>query len=243
VAAPYHANLSLAFIAFYVFPDWTTYFESRNLSYRDTQRCKRLSLTGLDDRGLLGELDGTRAGANALKSLDNLHGLVISDLAKDDVAAIEPGGDDGGDEELRAVGVGTSVGHGEETGASVLQGEVLIGELLAVDGLATSAVATGEVTTLEHELGDDAVERGSLVAEALLAGAESAEVLGSLRDLVVVEVEVDATSLGARLVLPLQIEENLVTHGCVCCGKESSCTECSLLESELLRKRRRSRDS
>lgn len=48
-------------------------------------------------------------------------------------------------------------------------------------------VATGEVTTLEHELGDDAVEGAALVVEglaraagALLAGAERAEVLGSL---------------------------------------------------------------
>jgi hypothetical protein len=49
-------------------------------------------------------------------------------------------------------------------------------------------VAAGEVTTLEHELGDDAVEVGALVVEglaraagALLAGAESAEVLSGLR--------------------------------------------------------------
>jgi hypothetical protein len=86
----------------------------------------------------------------------------------------------------------------------VLQVEVLILELLAVDGLTTGAllsisfctavlvvaltyVATGEVTTLEHELGDDAVEGRALVVEglaraagALLTSAESAEVLGSL---------------------------------------------------------------
>ena len=41
-------------------------------------------------------------------------------------------------------------------------------------------VATGEVTTLEHELGDDAVELGGLVAKALLAGRKSAEVLDGL---------------------------------------------------------------
>jgi hypothetical protein len=39
------------------------------------------------------------------------------------------------------------------------------------------------------------VERRALVAEALLAGAESAEVLGGLGDNVVKEVEVDATGL------------------------------------------------
>lgn len=56
-------------------------------------------------------------------------------------------------------------------------------------------VATGEVTALEHEVGDDAVESGSLVAEALLAGAESAEVLSGLGDVLIEEVEVDALSL------------------------------------------------
>ena len=47
----------------------------------------------------------------------------------------------------------------------VLEGEVLVGELLAVDGLAAGAVAAGEVATLAHELGDDAVEGGSLEVE------------------------------------------------------------------------------
>jgi hypothetical protein len=56
-------------------------------------------------------------------------------------------------------------------------------------------VATSEVTTLKHELRDDAVEGRASVSEALLAGAKSAEVLGSLRDNVVVEEEVDATGL------------------------------------------------
>jgi hypothetical protein len=44
-------------------------------------------------------------------------------------------------------------------------------------------------------LRDDAVELAALVAEALLAGAESTEVLSGLRDYIVVEVEVDATLL------------------------------------------------
>lgn len=56
-------------------------------------------------------------------------------------------------------------------------------------------VATGEVTTLEHELRDDAVEGRAGVTEALLASAESAEVLSGLGDNVVVEVEVDAAGL------------------------------------------------
>lgn len=36
--------------------------------------------------------------------------------------------------------VGAGVGHGQQTGAVVLQLEVLIGELLAVDGLATGTL-------------------------------------------------------------------------------------------------------
>ena len=59
----------------------------------------------------------------------------------------------------------------------MLELEVLVGELGAVDGLAAGAVVVGEVAALAHEVGDDAVEGGALEAEALLAGAERAEVL------------------------------------------------------------------
>lgn len=68
--------------------------------------------------------------------------------------------------------------------------------LLAVDGLATSAVATGEVTTLEHKVGDDTVELGVGVTEALLASAESAEVLGGVGDNVGAQLHGDAAEGG-----------------------------------------------
>jgi hypothetical protein len=54
----------------------------------------------------------------------------------------------------------------------------------------------GEVTTLEHELGNDTVENGALVALALGELAELTEVLGGLGDVLLVEVEVDTTGLG-----------------------------------------------
>jgi hypothetical protein len=105
-----------------------------------------------------------------------------------------------------------SVGHGQQTRLGVAQLEVLIGELVAVDGLAAGSlgqsafrsvsgdirdahVAAGEVTALEHELRDDAVELGALVAEARGAGAQFPEVTGSPRVIVVVEVESDPTRL------------------------------------------------
>lgn len=85
---------------------------------------------------------------------DNVHAL--EDLAENDVTAIEPPdeclsapglgnrrsgnmlrdnlrGNDSGDEELRAVGVLSGVGHGQHAGLGVLELEVLVGELLTVD--------------------------------------------------------------------------------------------------------------
>ncbi len=65
-------------------------------------------------------------------------------------------------------------------------------ELLAVDGLATGTVAAGEVATLEHEVGDDTVEGGALVAETVLARGELTEVASGLGDNIVEEPEDDA---------------------------------------------------
>lgn len=52
---------------------------------------------------------------------------------EDDVLSVEPRGHNSRDEELRAVGTGSGVGHGEETGLVVLALKVLVRELLAVD--------------------------------------------------------------------------------------------------------------
>jgi hypothetical protein len=76
-----------------------------SVSPRASSRVNRLKLTAVNDGGLLGVVDGTGAGANSLKGLDDGHGLVIGNLAEDDVATIQPRGLDGGDEELRAVAV------------------------------------------------------------------------------------------------------------------------------------------
>jgi hypothetical protein len=66
-------------------------------------KCLFAVRTSIDDGRLEVQLDLAVAGASGLERLDDLHALVISDLAKNDVLAIEPGGDDGGDEELGAV--------------------------------------------------------------------------------------------------------------------------------------------
>ena len=66
--------------------------------------------------------------------------------------SIKPLGLGSAEEELASIGVGASIGHGENSRSSVLQGEVLILELVAVDGLATSSVVVGEVTTLNKKI-------------------------------------------------------------------------------------------
>lgn len=53
-------------------------------------------------------------------------------------------------------------------------------------------VTPGEITTLSHESTNHTVELAAGIAESLLAGAESAEVLSSLRDDGIVELEDDA---------------------------------------------------
>jgi hypothetical protein len=116
--------------------------------------------------------------------LDLLNDIVaLEHFTKDNVLAVEPARNDGGDEELRAIGVAAGVGHAEEALLGVLELEVLVIEAVAVDRLAAGAIALGEVTTLNHEVLDNAVEAGALVAEALLAGGKHTEVLSSLRGL------------------------------------------------------------
>lgn len=49
------------------------------------------------------------SSSEALKDLDNIHS--VNDFSEDDVLSVEPASHNRGDEELRAVGVGSSVGH------------------------------------------------------------------------------------------------------------------------------------
>jgi len=93
------------------------------------------------------------------------------------VLVVQPVGLIGADEKLGAVGAGAGVGHGQDAGPGMLQHKVLVLELVPVDALAAGSVARREVSALAHELGDDAMEVRTVVPEALLAGAERAEVL------------------------------------------------------------------
>merc|ERR1711862_33455 len=140
-------------------------------------------------------------GAHRLDLLHHIHAL--GDRAEDDVLAIQPRSLRRAEEELGSVGVGASIGHRQDARASVLELERLIGELGAVDALAAGAVASGKVAGLAHEARDDSVEAAALevkglagLANALLAGAQSTEVLRGPRGNVLPELHHDSACLG-----------------------------------------------
>jgi len=160
-----------------------------------------------------------------------LHKIEAFDnFTKDNVFAVEPAGNDGGDEELRSIGSRTSVSHGQESRLGVLQLEVLIFEFVSVNRDSTGSVMAGKVTTLDHEIFDDTVEARAFVAHldstlvSLLASAKGAEVFSGLGDDIVVELENDSAS---RLASDFNIEEDSWTcshllFGCFLLGEKGN---------------------
>jgi len=160
-------------------------------------------------------------GLPALASLtfDRFHDIhSVNDFAEHHVLSIQPFGLDGAQEELRPVGVGSSVRHGQDTGTHVLFLEVLIRELLPVDRFTSGSVTPSEISSLTHEVGDDSMEFGSFemqrntrFAFSLFAGAETTEVLRSFGHDVIVQLHDNASG---RLSAESDIEKHLwATHG------------------------------
>lgn len=83
----------------------------------------------LNSDGLVGLIGGIGLG---LLNLAN-DTLARNHLSEDDVLVVKVGGFDGGDEELRAIGAGAGVGHGEEEGLVVLLLKVLVIKAAAID--------------------------------------------------------------------------------------------------------------
>jgi len=158
---------------------------------------------------------GSTARTETLNQLSDV--LAFKDLTKHNVLAVQPRSLDRGDEELGTIGVGAGIRHGQNVRAGVLELEVFVGELGAVDRLSSATVSISEVSSLKHEVGDDAVESGSLVvqrlallADTLLAGAQGAEVFNGLGHDVSVEAHDDAAEL---LAISFDVKEDLVRHG------------------------------
>lgn len=92
-----------------------------------------------------------------------------------------------------AVGVGTSVSHGEDANV-VLNLEVFIVEFAAPNALATGAIEVGEVTTLDHEVGNNTVEDRAFITIARGARTEAFKVFDCLGYSFAVQAHDNATS-------------------------------------------------
>ena len=90
------------------------------------------------------------------------HVLAFGHKAEDRVFSVKVRGRHVGDEKLAAIGAGACIGHGENTGAVVLESALhFIFE--AVSG--TAAACSGGIAALDHELLDHAV-KSNVVVEA-----------------------------------------------------------------------------
>ena len=81
--------------------------------------------------------------------LDHIEALLVVHSAKHHVLVVKPIGLDGGDEELRPVGVGARVSHTEQPRAPVLHKEVLILKLTAVNARAACPVKILKISALK----------------------------------------------------------------------------------------------
>ena len=117
--------------------------------------------------------------------------LAFEDLAEYAVLAVEPVGDDVGDKELAAVGVGPGVGHGQHARLVVLlgQGAGFIVKFVARVARARALRAAG----LNHEVGDHAV-KGQAIVEAVLG--ELDEVARGLGAVLGEQFNLDVTFVG-----------------------------------------------
>src|SRR5712691_12220157 len=88
------------------------------------------------------------------------HVGALDDLAEDGVLAVQPGRRHDRDEELRAVGAGSGVRHGQQV--RPVERKVwmdFVGELVA----GSAAAGSERVAALDHEVGDDPGEHGPVV--------------------------------------------------------------------------------
>jgi len=92
------------------------------------------------------------------------------------MSPVQPGSYNGGDEELRSVGIFTSVSHGKEARLGVFELEIFICEFVSVDGFSTSSVSLGEIPALDHEIRNYTVETGTFIAESVCRSGQFAEI-------------------------------------------------------------------
>ncbi len=155
-------------------------------------------LAGLEGEGV-GAVADNRDAHHLVALLDHVDDMLsFDDLAEDAVLVVEPWGGDMGDKELRAVGAGSRVGHGQDAGALVAQAGV---ELVVEAVAGAAATVTARVAGLDHEVVDDPVETDAVVEGLALcrfhrALCQGDKVADGKRYLLVLELEDDFAAVG-----------------------------------------------
>ena len=110
--------------------------------------------------------------------LDNIH--AFNNLSKHNVLAIKPGGLGSTNEKLRTIGIGSSIGHAQNSGSSMSKLEILVFKLVSIDGFSTGSIVVGKISSLTHKIGDHTMKSGASITETFFAGAKSTEIFSSL---------------------------------------------------------------
>jgi hypothetical protein len=69
-----------------------------------------------------------------------------------------PGCFDGCDKELTAVGIGSTIGHGQVHWTFMFESEIFIGKFFTINTFATATIKIGEVSTLDHKIRNNTVK-------------------------------------------------------------------------------------
>mmetsp|Transcript_12741 Transcript_12741/g.27556 ORF Transcript_12741/g.27556 Transcript_12741/m.27556 type:complete len:176 (-) Transcript_12741:75-602(-) len=83
-------------------------------------------------------------------------------------------------ESTLTIGIGTRIGHAEDSRAGMCQREVFVFKATAINGFASSTVVIREISTLTHETWDNPMEGGTSVAKPLLSRTQLTEILSGL---------------------------------------------------------------
>jgi len=132
------------------------------------------------------------------------------------MATVQPSSLHSCNEELRAISVGTSIGHAEHSWTSVLQLEMFIRKLVTINALPSCSISTGEVTSLYHKIWDYTMKVAALemkvfatLSHTLVSFAQMHEVCCCFWHVLSVQAD---DNPACRFTSNLHIKETLVCH-------------------------------
>lgn len=118
--------------------------------------------------------------------------LACNHFAEDSVLAIEVGSRKVGDEKLAAVGVGSGIGHGENSRLGVLERTI---NFIRKPVSRTTRTRASWIATLDHEIRNHAVKCHAVIVTAL---GKIEEIRGGDRDLRSEKPGIDVASAGVK---------------------------------------------